>query len=613
MPFARSSPSGASSPIVALLVLGTSLCAAQPVVKVGIGRVFPISYRAADGKLAGFAVDVLNEAAAREKIAIQWRSVKSSRESEDDLRSGRIDLLPAGMVTPDRQEMFYVSEPWWSTETTLVSRAEDHHGLNRLGINPIYAALAKEAFPKTALVDYQWSDWAIKAVCRGEVDSALIAHGELDDIFLNRPEECNGVRLASSDTRASIQLALITRKADHALASRLRRRIDGMASDGTLMRMAVNNPPIPTAAAAQFEQRLKDRLNRRLFLLGGGLVAVFLLWVVWNRQRTLTRTRRAESELRKLHDRLALKHQVARIGTFEWFVPENRVVWSPEMELLYGISSESHQHTLDEWKALVHPDDLPAVLDAMSEAIAKQQPVLDTTYRVVKRDGSSVWLHSRGRYEYDSDGHPLHMLGVNIDITDQRRAKEELDRANRTMMLAMEAGNSGAWTWSIETGELFWTEAYCRLLGVDAAVKPTPDLFYSIVHPDDLRGVKGDIDACLKGEKREFCNEFRIIRPDSIRWIERRGRICEDHRGKPVELVGISTDITERKILRGMLSTCCQCKKVKDEHDHWQMMERYISDHSQARFSHGLCPDCADAWVAEEGLKGESVAGSAGR
>ncbi len=458
--------------------------------KLGIGRVFPMSYRDSNGKLRGFAIDVLNEAARREKVALEWTAIKSSTDSEDDLRSGAIDLLPAGMVTPERQRLFYVSEPWWSTETTLVSRV-DHETLNRIAINPIYAALARQAFPKALLAPYPWVDWAVKAACKGEVDGALIAHGELHDVLLNPPEECSGVRLASGDTTTSIQLAIIARKNEAELASRLRRRIDEMAADGTLMRMAVQNPPIPIGAVAQYEQRLKARMERRVWIIGSGMCAAFLAYLLLNRQRNLIQSRRSEAKLRKLH--------------------------------------------------------------------------------------------------------------------------EELNHANRTMKLSLEAGNSGAWTWSLDSGELFWTEAYCRLLRVDPAVKPTPELFYSVVHPDDVKRVKADLDACLQGTKRECRIEFRIRRPDGIRWIERRGRIYEDRNGKPVELVGISTDITERKILRGLLSTCAQCKKVKDEHDHWHMMERYISDHSEARFSHGLCPDCASAWEEQEGLKGEHIAGSVGR
>jgi len=47
------------------------------------------------------------------------------------------------------------------------------------------------------------------------------------------------------------------------------------------------------------------------------------------------------------------------------------------------------------------------------------------------------------------------------------------------------------------------------------------------------------------------------------------------------------------KILEGMLPICCVCKKIRTGSGNWQQMEMYISDHSEARFSHGLCPDCA--------------------
>lgn len=125
----------------------TATAIASRPAKLGIGRVFPIAYRDSDGKLRGFAIDVLNEAARREKVGIEWTAVTSSTDSENDLRSRRIDLLPAGMVTPEREQMFYVSEPWWSTETTLVSRV-DTHNIARIAINPIYAALARQAFPE---------------------------------------------------------------------------------------------------------------------------------------------------------------------------------------------------------------------------------------------------------------------------------------------------------------------------------------------------------------------------------------------------------------------------------------------------------------------------------
>ncbi|HBG19366.1 MAG TPA: hypothetical protein DDY32_08855, partial [Desulfobulbaceae bacterium] len=63
---------------------------------------------------------------------------------------------------------------------------------------------------------------------------------------------------------------------------------------------------------------------------------------------------------------------------------------------------------------------------------------------------------------------------------------------------------------------------------------------------------------------------------------------------------GSNRDITERKklqaeikILRGLLPICASCKRIRDDQGNWTQMELYIKNHSEAEFSHGLCPECA--------------------
>ena len=58
-------------------------------------------------------------------------------------------------------------------------------------------------------------------------------------------------------------------------------------------------------------------------------------------------------------------------------------------------------------------------------------------------------------------------------------------------------------------------------------------------------------------------------------------------------LVQLEHSRNEIKTLRGLLPICASCKKIRDEKGSWKQMESYISEHSQAQFSHGLCPDCA--------------------
>ncbi len=46
--------------------------------------------------------------------------------------------------------------------------------------------------------------------------------------------------------------------------------------------------------------------------------------------------------------------------------------------------------------------------------------------------------------------------------------------------------------------------------------------------------------------------------------------------------------------MSGMLPICASCKKIRDDKGYWQQMEMYVRDHSEAEFSHGMCPDCAE-------------------
>ena len=57
--------------------------------------------------------------------------------------------------------------------------------------------------------------------------------------------------------------------------------------------------------------------------------------------------------------------------------------------------------------------------------------------------------------------------------------------------------------------------------------------------------------------------------------------------------------LNEVKILRGLLPICASCKKIRDDHGYWNQIETYIRDHSEAEFSHSICPDCMRALYPE--------------
>ncbi len=73
--------------------------------------------------------------------------------------------------------------------------------------------------------------------------------------------------------------------------------------------------------------------------------------------------------------------------------------------------------------------------------------------------------------------------------------------------------------------------------------------------------------------------------------ITARKRVEEQRNQLVDELQSALADV---KLLSGFLPICASCKKIRDDQGYWNQIEAYISDHSEAKFSHGICPDCAE-------------------
>jgi hypothetical protein len=104
------------------------------------------------------------------------------------------------------------------------------------------------------------------------------------------------------------------------------------------------------------------------------------------------------------------------------------------------------------------------------------------------------------------------------------------------------------------------------------------------------------------------------------RWVQTDKIPYRDKEGRIIGIIGFAVDITERKqaeeererlilelrealsqvkTLSGLLPICASCKKIRNDEGYWEQMEIYIRDHSEADFSHGICPECAQKLYPE--------------
>jgi formate hydrogenlyase transcriptional activator len=131
-----------------------------------------------------------------------------------------------------------------------------------------------------------------------------------------------------------------------------------------------------------------------------------------------------EDRLREMADNIP---EVVWITTFD---PEQRVVYaSPSFERVWGKPLGELYRNPRLWIESIHPEDRARVADAFSRWIAGLDGYEDVEFRIVHPDGSIRWVHEHGVLTVDEQGKPLRASGISTDITDRKKAEQELERA----------------------------------------------------------------------------------------------------------------------------------------------------------------------------------------
>ena len=131
---------------------------------------------------------------------------------------------------------------------------------------------------------------------------------------------------------------------------------------------------------------------------------------------------------------------------------------------------------------------------------------------------------------------------------------EDLRGKNEQLELVMAGANDGIWDWDLRANTLYLSPRWKSMLGyADDELPNSPDVWPSLVHPDDRERVGGLFDAYLAGESRSLQAEHRLRHKDgSYRWLLMRGIALRDASGKPYRVAGSNTDITELKRAQGI-------------------------------------------------------------
>jgi diguanylate cyclase (GGDEF)-like protein/PAS domain S-box-containing protein len=215
---------------------------------------------------------------------------------------------------------------------------------------------------------------------------------------------------------------------------------------------------------------------------------------------------RLEDELRRSERRLAEAQRLARLGSWEWDIAADAVLWSDELYRIYGLEPGSIVPSYQEFLGRVHPDDRESVDERNRRAFADHQPFEDVK-RVVRPDGTVFLMRTQGEVVVDETGAPVRMLGVCEDVTAEIRARE----AESVLASIVHSSNDAIFA-VVPDGEIVtWNPAAERLFGFTAAEavgSPAAILVPLHVRREDERLLR----ATLDGEPVDAWETTRVRR-----------------------------------------------------------------------------------------------------
>lgn len=267
--------------------------------------------------------------------------------------------------------------------------------------------------------------------------------------------------------------------------------------------------------------------------------------------------KRAEERLQTSESRLAEAQQLAHIGSWNLDLRSSAIEWSDEHYRIFGLKPQDPPVTRERaWKYL-HPDDRESVQNLLAGAVRDRHP-FETRFRVIRDDGTTRILHSRGGPPalLDEGGTPTRIYGTVQDITERAQAEAALADAKRKIDAALIAGEVGTWEWDVKTGRVWGDQNFARFYNVetDASGAAPHTEYIQAIHPDDRERVRTAIKRTLETGSN-YRNEYRVKGKDGLeRWLILRANAERDAAGQVIRFPGIVLDITQRKRAEEALS-----------------------------------------------------------
>jgi PAS domain S-box-containing protein len=232
-----------------------------------------------------------------------------------------------------------------------------------------------------------------------------------------------------------------------------------------------------------------------------------------------------------------------------WDIEHGREMYSREWKQMLGLAEHEMGDSSAEWRARLHPDDLPAVLAAFRQACQPDRGSFTMEHRLRHADGSWRWVRSSAQVvERAADGRALRMAGVDRDVTDVHELALQVDEREAILSMAERLASVGYWTWDPQGDRVMWSVGMYRAFGLPVgSVPPSLEQHVQLMSPESFERLHAAVGRSLDfGEP--YSIELELLRADgTAAEVISIGEAQHDAAGRISRLWGVLYDVTAQR------------------------------------------------------------------
>lgn len=278
--------------------------------------------------------------------------------------------------------------------------------------------------------------------------------------------------------------------------------------------------------------------------------------------RDITEKSKIEGELIKTKELLEQTNKVARIGTWEFDLINNKTNWSHIAKEIHGILPDK-DISLETFFDLYKSGENKNQLMQIYKKIIANGGEFDQELIIENHYGKEIWVKAIGKAEIKA-GRCVRIFGTFQEITEKKILELEVQKNQNRLMEAQKISKLGNWEFNLITKELIWSSELYRIFEIDEKVDSNQlfQIYRSRIMPNDLVTLDGLIENSIKtGLGYKIEHEAFFDNGNRKKYILGIAEIIKDATGAPLILRGIAQDITERKLIQ---------EKLKINEERWQ-------------------------------------------